>query len=248
MASPARGVSAVPPAEGPRQAGPVPLSPASGHAPHHEGPLNFAALLLLAAYTVRVLVTDLPGWAKILLHAAMGFAWAVSLLDLSVRWRESRLGAAYPRRHPLSVVVALLPLLRPLQFVPIYEGIRRRRRRPALSVPARVITYTGLAVVLTGFTAALTVYWLERSAPGSSIRSFGTAVWWACATLATVGYGDAVPVTAWGRVVAVALMACGVALLGAVTGAFSTYLLRVFDDEKGPREEEPGNGRGPARE
>ncbi|WEH26440.1 potassium channel family protein [Streptomyces sp. AM 3-1-1] len=226
----------------------MPLSPASGHAPHREGPLTFAALLLLAAYSVRVLATSLPGWAKDLLHAAMALAWAVALLDLAVRWRDSRLGVAYPRHHPLSVVVALLPLLRPLQFVPIYEGVRRRRRRPALSVPARVIVYTGLAVVLIGFTAALTVYWVERSAPGASIRSFGTAVWWACATLATVGYGDAVPVTPGGRVVAVALMACGVALLGAVTGAFSTYLLRVFDDERGPRDEGNGDGRGPSRE
>ncbi|MFJ4438741.1 potassium channel family protein [Streptomyces sp. NPDC088923] len=214
--------------------------PSPDPAPHREAPLSLAALLFLAAYAVRVLVEDLPAWGKDVCHGAMALAWAVALLDLAVRWRRSRLGRAFPRHHPLALVVAVLPLLRPLQFVPVYEAVRRRWRRPALSVPARVITYTGIAVLMTGFSAALTVYWLERDAPGASIRDFGTAVWWTCSTLATVGYGDAVPVTVWGRVVAVALMACGIALLGAVTGAFSTYLLRVFDSE--PREERDGNG------
>ncbi|KPC94410.1 ion transporter, partial [Streptomyces sp. NRRL F-6602] len=71
----------------------------------------------------------------------------------------------------------------------------------------------------------------ERSAEGSSIQSFGDAVWCVCATLATIGYGDAVPVTFLGRLVLVALMAGGLALLGAVTGSFASWLLQAFAEE-----------------
>ena len=77
----------------------------------------------------------------------------------------------------------------------------------------------------------------EHAAPGATIRTFGDAVWWTCATFATVGYGDVAPVTALGRLIAVGMMAIGLALLGAVTGTFASWLLQVFareDDEKPP--------------
>jgi voltage-gated potassium channel len=49
-----------------------------------------------------------------------------------------------------------------------------------------------------------------------------------------VGYGDVAPVTVVGRLVAVGLMACGLALLGAVTGSFSSWLVEVFTREEPP--------------
>ncbi len=52
-----------------------------------------------------------------------------------------------------------------------------------------------------------------------------------------MGYGDVAPVTPVGRVTAVGVMACGLALLGAVTGSFSSWLIQAFT-----REDEEGNG------
>jgi voltage-gated potassium channel len=64
-------------------------------------------------------------------------------------------------------------------------------------------------------------------------------VWWACSALTTVGYGDVTPVTPLGRVIAVFLMVGGLALLGAVTGSFSSWLIQVFGREDKARP--PGN-------
>jgi voltage-gated potassium channel len=132
--------------------------------------------------------------------------------------------------------VLVLPLLRPLRMVKVYEAVQRRRERPKLDLYARVIAYAGLTAALVGFAGALAVYQQERGAPGADIRTFGDALWWACSTLTTVGYGDATPVTAAGRLIAFVVMVCGLALLGAVTGSFSSWLLRVFarEGEEGP--------------
>jgi voltage-gated potassium channel len=155
-----------------------------------------------------------------------------------IRWRldGSRRPLKYVRRHLLDTVVLVLPLLRPLRIVRLYDAVQRRRDEPLLGLYGRVIAYAGTTAVLLGFAGALAVYQQERDAPGATIRTFGDAVWWTCSTLTTVGYGDVTPVTPLGRVIATGMMICGVALLGAVTGSFSSWLVQTFtrDDERPP--------------
>lgn len=200
-----------------------------------EAPLGVASLLYLAAYAVLVLAPGLPGAGRDLCLAVVFAAWAAFAVDYAVRWRLSGQGPRFVRAHWLDTLVLLLPLLRPLRIVHIYEAVLRRRGRPRLALHARVVTYAGLSALLLGFAGALAVYQREHAAPGATIRTFGDAVWWTAATLSTVGYGDVAPVTPVGRLVAVGLMLGGLALLGAVTGSFSSWLLQVFAREDGKR-------------
>ncbi|MFF4348449.1 potassium channel family protein [Streptomyces sp. NPDC001530] len=193
--------------------------------------LAVASLVFLASYAVLVLGQGLAAsWRDACVTAMLG-AWAIFAIDYAARWRLSGQGPRFVRTHLVDTLVLALPLLRPLRVVRLYEAVLRRRGEPRLTLQARVISYAGLSALLLGFSGALAVYQQERAAPGASIRTFGDAVWWACATLATVGYGDVVPVTPWGRTIAVGMMACGLALLGAVTGSFSSWLLQVFSRE-----------------
>ncbi|MBM7440866.1 potassium channel family protein [Streptomyces sp. HB132] len=203
-----------------------------------EVPLFVASTVFLTGYAVRVLAPlGAQPWRDIAL-ALVAATWLLFAVDYGVRLRLSGQGRRFLRTHRLDTVVLLLPLLRPLRVVQIYQVVQKRRERPRLSLYARVMAYAGLTTLLLGFAASLAVYQQERGAPGSTIRTFGDAVWWACTTLTTVGYGDAVPVTPGGRIIAGGLMVCGLALLGAVTGSFSSWLLQVFtrEDEKGPTE------------
>ncbi|MGW3633302.1 potassium channel family protein [Streptomyces sp. NPDC005122] len=204
---------------------------------HTEVPLGLCSLLFLTAYAVLVLGHGLPPAARDACLAALLAAWVLFLVDYGVRWRLSGQGPRFVPAHWLDTLVLVLPLLRPLRVVKVYEAVQRRRGRPRLALYARVAFYAGLSVLLLGFAGALAVYQQEHSAPHATIRTFGDSVWWTCSTLATVGYGDVVPVTLLGRTIAVGLMACGLALLGAVTGSFSSWLLHVFareDDERPP--------------
>lgn len=202
-----------------------------------EIPLFVASLVFMAAYATRVLAVSLAAWRDLCLWVMLAL-WVVFAADYVVRWR---LGGQHFLRfvstHFLHTVVVILPLLRPLRIVPLYDVIQRRQGEPRLSLYARVISYASLSTLLLGFAGALAVFQQERGAPGATMTTFGDAVWWAASTLSTVGYGDITPVTELGRTIAMGMMACGIGLLGAVTGSFSSWLMQTFtreSDRKGP--------------
>ncbi|GGW50423.1 hypothetical protein GCM10010503_29280 [Streptomyces lucensis JCM 4490] len=215
-------------------------SPAARWEQRTEIPLFVASLVFTAAYATRVLAVNLSsGWRGLCL-ASMLALWLVFAVDYLVRWRLG--GQRFLRfvtTHLLHTLVVVLPLLRPLRIVPLYDVVQRRQGDPRLSLYARVIAYASLSTLLLGFSGALAAYQQERGAPGATMRTFGDAVWWAASTLSTVGYGDVTPVTTLGRVIATGMMACGLGLLGAVTGSFSSWLMQTFSRE-GDREGPPG--------
>jgi len=193
--------------------------------------LFIASILFLTSYTVRVLIPGLsPGWGA-LWETVTIVSWAAFVAEYLARLVYSRDHWHFVRTRWLDLIVTVLPLLRPLRMIDMHERMQLRRAAPGLALEARVMTYSGLAALLLGYAASLAVYHDERSAPGANIRTFGDAVWWAASTLTTTGYGDATPVTPRGRVIAVGLMFVGVALVGAVVGSFSAYLMRRFRQE-----------------
>ncbi|MFE4578957.1 potassium channel family protein [Streptomyces chartreusis] len=197
-----------------------------------EIPLFLASLVFLAAYAARVLAVSMPSfWRDVCLYTNIAL-WVLFAVDYTVRWRL--FGGRFlhfARTHFLHTVVVVLPLLRPLRIVPLYDVIQRRQGQPRISLHARVIAYASLATLLLGFAGSLAVYQAERGAPDATMKTFGDALWWAAATLTTVGYGDITPVTTRGRSIAIAMMVGGLALLGAVTGSFSSWLLQIFSRE-----------------
>ncbi|KAL6742608.1 hypothetical protein Aduo_015742 [Ancylostoma duodenale] len=68
--------------------------------------------------------------------------------------------------------------------------------------------------LLTGIIFFSTImYYLEKDEPHSDFYSIPAACWWCVVTMATVGYGDAKPVTAFGKLVATATSICGIIVL-----------------------------------
>src|SRR5688500_3902555 len=101
-----------------------------------------------------------------------------------------------------------------------------------------VVTAVSVLVVLSGGTA---LWVLESEHPDGSLRTWGDAVWWALSTMTTVGYGDFVPVTTAGRLVAGFVMVVGVAIIGAVAAVVALTVARqVAREEERVLEAEAG--------
>jgi voltage-gated potassium channel len=87
----------------------------------------------------------------------------------------------------------------------------------------------GCFVILLGATlvAASIMHVIERHAQPDKFGTIPDAMWWAIVTLGTIGYGDVVPVTALGRVVAAVTIFVGLIMVALPIGIVAT----AFADE-----------------
>src|SRR5262245_2107429 len=102
----------------------------------------------------------------------------------------------------------------------------------------RVFPYLVAVTALTGVVTGLVAHLIDRK----DFPTFGVGVWWAIVTLGTVGYGDVVPHTAWGRVLGGVVIVSGVTflsfLIAIVTSLFVDANREAQEEELQARHDE----------
>lgn len=79
-------------------------------------------------------------------------------------------------------------------------------------------------ITILVFTVLMLIIFLSEQKTNSAINTIFDAIWYTLVTITTVGYGDITPHSILGRTSAMILLLAGVALFGALSGKFASFL------------------------
>ncbi|HMH96902.1 MAG TPA: cyclic nucleotide-gated ion channel [Bradyrhizobium sp.] len=195
-------------------------------------------VVMLVLLTVDPAYEAAHHWVDAVLWACLAFfvfEWVVRLRHAVLAQRgwtyalsgRGLVDAAAAAAIPLALMFGtnpksawLLGIFWMLKVVPGIPGLRQLRR--VLVQESGPLLSVLVIFLMVLFLAAVSVYFLERDVQPATFGSVPAALWWAIATLTTVGYGDVVPITPLGRVVAAVVMICGLGVFGLWTGILAT--------------------------
>lgn len=126
-------------------------------------------------------------------------------------------------------VLRLARLVKLARFVPAFDVLGATVQRAG----TQLLTTLAMALALV-YVSAVALYFIE-GVGGQQQESFASiprAIWWAIATLTTVGYGDVYPVTPLGRIFASVIALAGIGVVALPAGVFAS----AFSDELRERE------------
>ncbi|MAC92144.1 MAG: hypothetical protein CMC01_00295 [Flavobacteriaceae bacterium] len=102
----------------------------------------------------------------------------------------------------------------------------------ALSAVKSELMFTLFLSILTILFSASAIYFLENKAQPEVFSSITASVWWATISLATVGYGDIVPITIWGKIFASIISLVGIGIVAIPTGIISASFVEEIINSK----------------
>ena len=131
-------------------------------------------------------------------------------------------------------VLRLFRLIKIARFVPAFDIFGAAVKRAG----TQLLTALAMALVLV-YVSAVALYFIE-GVGGQHQESFASiprAIWWAIATLTTVGYGDVYPVTPLGRVFASVIAIAGIGVVALPAGVFASAFSDELRDRQDAREQ-----------
>lgn len=120
-------------------------------------------------------------------------------------------------------VIRLLRLFKLSRYSTAMQALLRSLKAESDSLAAAFFLLFVLFVL-----ASSGIYLLEHQIQPEAFGNIPSAMWWAMATLTTVGYGDVVPITTWGKIFGGCITIIGVGMValpaGIIASGFSEHL------------------------
>lgn len=195
------------------------------HIGDHLGLIQLGSgFVFLLEYVLRIYVADLhpplrrygPFWSRVR-YAAHPDA----LVDL-IGALPLLLVLFIP--HQGVTIVVILRLLRFLKLARYSPALRSLVS--AVVSERRALLGSGMIIFGVVLLAATLMYLIEHDRQPDAFRSILHGIYWAIATVTTVGYGDVVPVTDFGKMIAGVVMLMGYGLIALPVGIIASAFAR----------------------
>lgn len=181
-------------------------------------------------YGLRLLTADIAFPNKSKLKSLIRYILSpMAIIDLL---------AILPMYLPMVIPVDLR-FLRILRLTRLLRVFKLNRYTKSLSLLNRVLKREKEQLIVTIFITSLLLllsssimYYLEHDAQPEAFPNIVSSLWWAIATLTTVGYGDIYPVTTLGRLLSGFIAILGIGLVAMPTGIISAGFLAEIDKDK----------------
>lgn len=215
-----------------------------------EIPMLVLSFVWLALFIIEVI------WGLSRFLDVVGITiWILFILDFAIKFFLAPRKRRYLKRNWLTVLALILPAIRVLRVVNVVRALKtvravrglrllgvmtrtnRGMRALAASVNRRGFSYVVGLTAIVALIGAAGMYAFENEVPDSTIKDYGTALWWTAMVMTTMG-SDYFPRTAEGRILCFLLALYAFAVFGYVTATLATFF--VGRDAEDPEAEVVG--------
>ena len=179
----------------------------------------------LRIFTADLLRPELPPWKSRVKYVVSPMA-AIDLVAILPFWLPMILPGSLLGMRALRLVrlLRIFKLNRYFDAMRLIGGVIESKKRELLG--------SMFFVVILMLVSSLLMYSAEHDAqPGAFSNAF-SGLWWAVATLTTVGYGDICPITILGRILGAVIAFSGIAALAIPTGIITAGLTEHMSRNK----------------
>lgn len=175
----------------------------------------------VAVFTVEYIVR--LGWSRPRRGYALSFFGLIDLAAIVPFYLSTGLDFRSVRAFRLLRLFRILKLAR-------YSSAMRRFHL-AFRIAREELILFGVTAMILLYLSAVGIYYFENPAQPEAFTSVFDSLWWAIATMTTVGYGDVYPVTVGGRIFTFFVLVVGLGIVAVPSGLVASALSKAREME-----------------
>ena len=184
--------------------------------------IDYFEIITVIIFTIEYLIRIVGGRPRF--KFAFSFFGIIDLLAILPFYIATGLDLRSLRVFRFMRLFRLLKLAR-------YSSAIQRYHRAFIIAKEEIILYGCTSLILL-YLSSVGIYYFENDAQPEAFASVFHSMWWAVATLTTVGYGDVYPITIGGKIFTFFVLVTGLGIVAVPAGILASALSKAREEEQ----------------